>query len=267
MKKRRESLLWELTHPEIEGASYVFGTMHVKSLSVVPCLDLVYQKIEHCVAFAAEFDLDDLQQAIDLSSFALPDGMILSALLPQKRYAKLKKNIYQATGIDIALMEHSQPMLISNLIDEQMINQDTDLALDQQLWQFAKSLEKKMFGIETFAAQIEILQQIPITSQVQSLWSIGRNLKQHRKNLLKMTTWYEQAAVTKLYLAVKKGLHDLRGLLLYQRNIVMARRIAEVARQQTSFCAIGIAHLPGQKGVLRLLKKDGFKVKCLIVNK
>lgn len=264
MKKHRQSLLWALTHPEIQGGSYLFGTMHVKSLKAVQCLDLVYQKIEHCAAFAAEFDLDDLQQAIDLTSFTLPDGMNLSALLPQKRYTKLKKNIYQATGIDIALLDHSQPMLISNLIDEQMIHQDIDLALDQHLWELAKSLEKKMWGIETFAAQIEILQQIPITAQVQSLWNIGRNLKRHRKNLLKMATWYEQAEITKLYLAAKKGLHDLRDLLLYQRNTFMAKRIAEMTREHTSFCAIGVAHLPGQKGVLRLLKKDGFKVKKIV---
>ena len=41
----------------------------------------------------------------------------------------------------------------------------------------------------------------------------------------------------------------------------MAKRIGLMAKEQSIFAAIGASHLGGQKGVLRLLKKEGFKVR------
>jgi uncharacterized protein YbaP (TraB family) len=56
----------------------------------------------------------------------------------------------------------------------------------------------------------------------------------------------------------------MRKLLLYERNTIMAERFAEIARQESLFCAVGAGHLSGKKGLLRLLKKEGFKVRPII---
>jgi uncharacterized protein YbaP (TraB family) len=56
----------------------------------------------------------------------------------------------------------------------------------------------------------------------------------------------------------------MRKALLFDRNKIMARRFAEMARQNSLFCAVGAGHLAGQKGMLRLLKKQGFKVRAIV---
>jgi uncharacterized protein YbaP (TraB family) len=45
----------------------------------------------------------------------------------------------------------------------------------------------------------------------------------------------------------------------------MAHRLNLMVREQSLFAAIGAGHLAGEKGVLRLLKKQGLKLKAIEV--
>ena len=58
-----------------------------------------------------------------------------------------------------------------------------------------------------------------------------------------------------------------KDALLTKRNIKMARRIDSLAAFRTMFFAIGAAHLPGDDGVISLLKKRGFTVEPVLSNK
>jgi uncharacterized protein YbaP (TraB family) len=52
----------------------------------------------------------------------------------------------------------------------------------------------------------------------------------------------------------------MRSALIYRRNQHMARAFADIAREKPLFCAVGAGHLPGGKGMLRLLKQRGFRI-------
>jgi uncharacterized protein YbaP (TraB family) len=79
-----------------------------------------------------------------------------------------------------------------------------------------------------------------------------------------MTTLYLEGDIQKLYKATKKGSGKLRKILLFNRNKIMANRIDQFAKEETFFAAIGAGHLGGEKGVLRLLKLKGWKVKPVL---
>jgi uncharacterized protein len=53
---------------------------------------------------------------------------------------------------------------------------------------------------------------------------------------------------------------DYRKLMIYDRNIIMANRMVGLSEENSCFFAIGAAHLPGQKGVMALLKRQGYKI-------
>jgi len=72
---------------------------------------------------------------------------------------------------------------------------------------------------------------------------------------------YQQAELNKLYQKKKKHLGNLRKLLLYDRNLVMAQRLEIQFLKEKTFVTIGAAHLSGEKGVLRLIKLQGFTIR------
>lgn len=51
--------------------------------------------------------------------------------------------------------------------------------------------------------------------------------------------------------------------LLFERNIKWMEHIPSLIREQPSFIAVGIRHLPGKNGLIDLLRKEGFTVKPL----
>ena len=81
-----------------------------------------------------------------------------------------------------------------------------------------------------------------------------------------MMQWYREGDIRQLFQVAKKDARGMRRLLLYERNASMVKRFSEIALGKSLFCAVGAGHLAGAKGMLRLLKKQGFKLKPLLPN-
>ncbi len=265
MKKKKKTLLWKVESEKDVAPSYVFGTMHVRDRRAFKYKELVESKILKCEAFAAEMNFEEVDHLFMADSMDLPENQTLSDVLKPKSYAKVDQIFNKLVGVPLSHFEKSQPLLISNIITERLLSSDMPLSLDATLHQFAAQNEKITLGIESFEEQIEILSKISLDFQVKSLNWMAKNFKQFKKQLMKMTADYEASDIQKLFRSAKKNSKGLRKILLYDRNKIMAKRIAEMAREQSIFVAIGAGHLGGLKGVLRLLKKEGLKIRPVLL--
>ncbi len=265
MKKKKKTLLWKIETKKQPNPSYVFGTMHVRDQRAFKYKELTEQKILECDAFAAELNLEEAEHLFDAGALNLPEGQTLDSILKPKAFARIDKLFRKKIGVPLENFNNSRPLLISNIITEKIFSEDMPLALDAALYQFASQHGKITLGIENFEEQLNILEKIPLDFQIKSLNWMAKNFKRFRKQLQKMTKDYETGDIQKLYQATKKNAKGLRKVLIYDRNAIMARRIADMAAEQSLFAAIGAGHLGGEKGVLRLLKKAGFKVKPVLL--
>jgi len=265
MAKKKNALLWKI---EGEGGatSYLFGTMHVMDQRAFRYKDLVEEKIRTCEIYAAEMNLDEVDQAAMSDTMDLDKDLSLSTLLKPKVYKRLEKLFTKQVGMPLSYFEKSQPLLISNLLTESQLSRDMPLSLDATLWQFAKEEEKILVGVESFAEQINILASIPLDYQIKGLIDLIKNFKQFRKQLTHLTKLYEQGDIQKLWKQSKKQAGGMRKLMIYDRNKIMAERIANLAREKSVFAAVGAGHLSGGKGVIRLLKKADFKLRPVYLN-
>ncbi|MFK7806709.1 MAG: TraB/GumN family protein [Saprospiraceae bacterium] len=261
MKNKKQTLLWKISSDKTPGDSYVFGTMHVRDKDAFQYRDLVFEKIDACDAFATEFNLEEMEHNVSANLLDLKEGETLDILLSKKQYEKANKVFQKVTGMDLELFNSSQPILVANLMAGKMLSEEMPHSLDETLWQYAREQEKLVLGVETYSEQISILLKIPLDYQVKNLMSIVKNLSAYKKGIKKMTKLYKKADIQQLYKSVKKSSKGMRKLLLYNRNEIMAERIAEMATEQSICVAIGAGHLGGSKGVLRLLKKRGFIVR------
>jgi len=267
MGSKKNTLLWKIQGDHVSHTSYLFGTMHVKDQRAFGYSDLVFEKMLKCKALATEFNLDEMKQNASANFMDLPKGMSLKALMRPKNYKKVNKVFKRLTGLDLSLLDNSQPLLITNLLSERILTQDMPFSLDETLWNFANQNGMVTLGIETFEEQKEILKKIPLDYQVKSLNSIGKNFKNFSRQLLKMTKLYENGDIRQLYKNLKKEGGKMKKVLLYNRNHIMAERIALMIQEQSTFCAIGAGHLSGKNGVIRLLKLQGLKVKPVHASK
>lgn len=261
IKNKKQSLLWRVDGPGLAGTSYLFGTMHIKNNKAFNKREIVYEKILACEAFATEFDLEEVKENRNPAVFLLPNGQTLDALIPPKKYEKLRKVLKKVAGLNLDQLKHLQPLVITNLIDEVILSTDMPLSLDAQLWAFAQQANIKTLGIETYQEQIGILQQIPLHYQIEALISIGKNISRHRRNLIRMAEMYEREELTLLHKTARKGGRNLKRILLDDRNIIMANRLLHHFQNYTLLFAVGAGHLTGENGLLRLLKFRGLKVK------
>ena len=52
----------------------------------------------------------------------------------------------------------------------------------------------------------------------------------------------------------------IRKLMIYDRNEAMTMSIIELFNTKPSFVSVGVAHIPGKKGILSLLRQKGYKI-------
>ena len=263
MKNNKNSLVWQVAPQNTEGgknSSYILGTMHVRDARAFQFEHLFYDKIQECEAFATEFNLDDMQSQTDFT-LSLPNGLQLSDVIKSKTFERISRVVEQKMGMPLIHFNALKPIIITNMLTESALSSDRLMSLDETLWRFASENGRILRGIETFEEQVEILNKMSLDEQIKGLKDLTANFSKFRKQLLRMTKLYETADIQKLYKAAKKTAKGSRRLLLYDRNEIMAQRIAEMSKEMSLCAAIGAGHLAGQKGVLRLLKNKGFKVK------
>ncbi|MDH3648672.1 MAG: TraB/GumN family protein [Saprospiraceae bacterium] len=259
-KTRRQSLLWSFSASGLDKG-YIFGTMHVKHQSAFKYANDALSHIATCNIYAAEMNLEGIDRKHIFKVFSFPDGKSIMDYVSERKYQKIANSLHRSFGIVLDQHKHRLPFLLTSVIAESVLISDQKEALDPFLWNQARTLGKVMRGLESFEEQIAIMQQVPIDAQIKMLSEIARKPDKYRKQILRLTNYYEQGLATELYKTSKKQLHGLRKTMLYQRNQVMCQRLLKLAGDDSVFAAIGAAHLFGGKGILRLLRKQGFDVK------
>jgi uncharacterized protein len=258
----KNTVLWQISPPGAKApVSYLFGTIHLADQQAFTWYDTAVQHLEQCSCFAAEFDFDDISQASLGAATQLPENQTLETLLRPGVWKKLKQFASTRLGLEPDHILHMHPFLLSNALTATMSASDAAQPLDQALWLHARSKGIATTGVENFEEQVEILKAISLTEHLKQLTWLVKNFKRQGKRLRKMLNRYAAADIRKLYDSARRDVRGMRRLLLYDRNRIMADRIAAMAGEQATFVAVGAGHLAGEKGVLRRLKKAGFKVK------
>lgn len=254
------TFLWKLTYPAIASPSYLLGTMHVRDDRAFLMQRTIQDCIDACGIYAAESNINELRRQQNFSYLNLANRMHIPDLFEPHQFEKLHRIIDKAFGIGNMLFSNKKPILIAYAIDQIILDGPQAMALDDFLWSYGILRQKELTGVEPGSMQRRVILQIPLEQQVKQLLSISKNVSAHRKNVNKMADLYAGGRLRQVYLSTKRGLGDMRRFMLYERNIRMAKRIFELMNTNSSFCAIGAAHLPGKYGVLRYLKKEGVQL-------
>ena len=256
--ERNNTVLWGLDVKDATKKSYIFGTMHARSIEAYTHLEFASQFLNSCNVYAGEIDLGYTHTV--KNDFYLPNGITLQDLLGNIKYAKYSKIVKKAFDFNLDELKNFVPLVAQNIILENLITKSNAMPLDFKLFEIAKESGKRMMGIETSEEQNNILKNIPIDLQLKMFKDAFAMVNKVKRTLSKTINLYAKGDIQRLYIESKSGLGKLRKIMLYKRNEIMADRIIELIFKDSVFVAIGAAHLGGNRGVLKLLNERGINI-------
>ncbi len=262
---KHTSLLWRVASEHHNHIIFLLGTMHSASAPANYYYDRIIPYIDSCTYFFAESNLDH-PMFQDSMRMDIPSWIGVRQLLTQKQYNTVKRILSQNTDLELDHIGHISPMMLTSFISEHFLHAGERLPLDLNLWNYAKSKNKILDGIESAQRQAEIFKKIPVQVQIDQLKDLLSHLSKNRRLIFRIANAYRNQNLKLLYQLSKRNMGGIRSILLYDRNQDMVNRINEIFKYLTghAMVAIGAAHLPGEKGVLRLLSKE-YRIQSVIL--
>ena len=262
----RSSLLWEIFGKGLKHSSYLYGTIHSFDSRAFGFAKIAESRISLCDAFGMEINMENMQGAniFGMMKYLTMRGdTTLKMLITDAQYKKLDKYFRDSMGIALGTFNKMKPLFISGLLESKEMSQDSANFLDEYLMKKAEDKDKEIIGIETIEEQVKALDLIPLKEQAAMLMDMVDPDSSKKEQIeIDLVDIYALGNLDSIYSYYKK--QDLSNTfnvaLITDRNHRMADRIDSIMHQKRLFTAIGAMHLPGEEGVINLLRKKGYRV-------
>jgi uncharacterized protein YbaP (TraB family) len=273
-----KALLWKIEHPDIQHPSYLFGTIHM-----IPKEDFFLpsgfeEAFDQADDVVFEIDLDDMSGIGSLmgmlSNLLMKDGMTLNKLLTAEEYNEVS-TYFEDMGLPMFLLNKVKPMFLSMLaevnMDPSSMQSDDISSYEMELYGMAQESKKEVGGLETMKYQMSLFDSIPYKDQAMMLLDAVRGTKTDSDLFDQTVTLYKtqdiEAMVAMVGESAKDESSNYETVLLHNRNQNWIPVMSNMMAAGPVFFAVGAGHLGGEFGVIRLLKKQGYKLTPVSVHK
>ena len=263
---KENSLLWEITAPGQSRPSYLFGTIHLicpADFSLSDSLKIAVTKTEQV---ALEIDMDDpAMMATMLKTMNMKDGNELKKLVSETEYSKIAQFYKDSVGIGLTMFEKAKPFVLMGPLFNSVLACQPQ-SYEMSLVELAGKQKSEVIGLETLEEQMAIFDTIPYKDQMKMIVMMIDSLPQARKEFKDLIALYKKQDVNELYQMTRKSSFGMEGndeVMLFDRNKKWIPRIRKMMTEKPTFFAVGAAHLGGDKGVIALLRKEGYKVRAI----
>ncbi len=256
------SLLWEVKKEGIKD-SYLYGTFHLLPQKDFELKEKVSKAFDASDQIVMELDMDDPNMQAELiQNILMKDGESLDALIGDEKYQKLSQFMMERLSMPLDQLKKVKPFFIVSMLLPTFI-EGTPASYELVFVQRAQSQEKEIFGFETPSSQTMIFDNIPYEDQAEDLLEIVDDEVEMKNLFDEMISLYKAEQINVLHsklVQYMNGENEERFLLI-ERNKNWIPKIQEYASSLSTFFAVGAGHLPGDQGVVNLLRKAGYTVR------
>jgi uncharacterized protein YbaP (TraB family) len=263
-----QGLLWEISGKNLKKPSYLFGTMHVSSKVAFHLGDAFYTSIKNADVVALETNPDEMQDDYTQSVFQK-----VRAAQGRRRSGVLARNTFT--------LSDSRNLLQAALsYDPEMLNQllyrsyltmeefEENTFLDLYIYQVGKKLGKRATGVENFRESEQLVLEAlrDMAKEMKGRKNRADDLDEDEYKMLQphiLTDAYRSGNLDLLDSLSRKQYRSDAFLekFLYRRNENMFHAIDSIVQRSSLFVGVGAAHLPGERGLINMLRKAGYAVK------
>ncbi|MEO7924644.1 MAG: TraB/GumN family protein [Chitinophagaceae bacterium] len=264
--KEKNTLLWKISGNGIEKPSYLFGTIHMICSDDAVLSANMRKAIADCDEVYFEVDLDNLFEMLGvMNKMKMKGDTTLKDLLNETDYATVKKYFEsKQTMLPFSILETYKPMLAASTLEQGSMPCDNTAMMEQVVMEEARAYKKKIKGLETMGYQAGVLDSIPYKLQAEQLVSYIDDMNKGNKadeQLEEMFKAYREQDLKKLEaltVETDAGMAGFTDIMLYHRNQNWVRKLKDILGEKALVIAVGAGHLPGDKGVINLLRKEGY---------
>ncbi|MCP9756158.1 TraB/GumN family protein [Lacihabitans sp. CCS-44] len=261
---QEKGLLFEISGNDLQKPSYLFGTMHLLCEGDFEMSEEMISKIKSSEILAMEMDLDDPTMAFKMmGKMKMKGDTSLSDLMQEARYDSLRSYLKDSLNLPPMMFQKTKPFLIYSLVLTKLLPCKT-LMLENEIMKIGKG--KKVVGLETLDFQMDLMDKLSYQVQADYLLETLADKQKSIQEFKEMTEAYKKRDLDILLKSIdaEKGMMaDFENEMLHKRNLAWIPEIKKLISDKSTFIAVGAGHLGGDKGVLQLLKNEGFTIKTI----
>ena len=278
----KNSLLWEISGKNLKKPSYLYGTIHLIPKNDFFLTDATKKVFDASQKVTFEINMKEMNNPMAMISIftkaMMPNGKTLKDFLNAEDYGLVQRK-FDSIGMPLKMLERIKPMFLSVMLgtDGEKITAEgggisetsKSTSYEMEFLQMGEKQKKEFGGLETVEFQMGIFDSIPYKAQAEMLVNgIKSAAKGGEGEFSKMVQMYKAQdieAMSKIMDSDKdtEGLEQYESMLITTRNRNWIPLMAKSMKQKQTFFAVGAGHLGGKKGVINLLRKEGYTVKPL----
>lgn len=263
--KTENTLLWEISGNGLSKPSYLFGTFHMMCKDDIHFSPNLRSAFDYSEEVYFEMDLDDPANTLGALLFMnMKEGKTLRDLYTDEEFARLEKFFSDSLRTSLKTFQKMKPSMLEAFLYPKMMPCKNLSGVEQELLKVAAKDKKEVKGFETIAFQASVFDSIPYATQAKSLLNSIDSINQYKLFFDTMVHVYQSQQINKMEAMFNKpefGLQDGMEFLLDKRNINWVSQLKTILPKQNIFMAVGAGHLVGKKGLIELLRKEGYTLR------
>jgi len=260
------ALLWEVSGNDFEKPSYLYGTIHMTCDATLS--DEIQSALDKTSLLVLELDMDDPNMnAAMMQNMAMKDNQNIKNLLTEEQYASLDSFIQKQFGAPLSAFATFKPFFLSAMLITKYLDCPVQ-SFEAELMKVAQEQEEEVLGLETVEEQMGLFDEIPYEDQIKDLMaSVDGDLEEDKLNFKKMMEYYNNSDLAGIQEMTDEDdsqiMNEYKDLMLSNRNKNWIAKMKAFSKEQPTFYGVGAAHLIGEEGVIKLLRKQGYTVKVV----
>jgi uncharacterized protein YbaP (TraB family) len=264
--KKYPSLLWKISGNGLKKPSYLYGTMHVSNRVAYYLSEQFFTALKSVDVVGLETNpgewlrnMEETGELNQLNQFRGPEyyskdfyRSAFAVSFPEK------KMLQGILGYD--------PDIIDGLLYRQnrsKENFEENTYIDLFIFQTASKLNKQLISLEDFA-QSEIQARLSALPDEDTGGAEENSYKDHYSGMQRIEDAYRDGNLDMLdSLSRSSSSKNTQLYLIENRNVFFVNTIDSVLKTKSLFSGVGAAHLPGDNGVIELLRKRGYTVEAV----
>lgn len=272
----QSQLLWKISGNGLQQPSYIFGTYHLSPLSIKDSIASLPQAMQDIRQVYGELVMADMMKPEFLAQMQqqtmLPNDTTLKSLFTPEEFEVVSRAVTEYLKVDIALLDRIKPAALFQQLTVLFYMKHTpgynpQEQLDASFQQEATEQGKKVGGLETAQSQVDILFNKPLRRQAEDLYCFVSDPDKVERQAKEIIAAYTAQDLDKMLqlMEEKEGTScdptpEEMAQLLYDRNQAWVKQMPAIMQAAPTLFVVGAGHLPGEQGVLALLKAQDYTV-------